>query len=84
MASHWWKPSVRKSVTLDKRFISSLTETLCVISAMRRRTNAVFLPHYSSFQFYSQLYRPSRRNSFGVTNLISIRKPCSGWLVTEL
>lgn len=27
MASHWWKASVRKSVTLDKRFISSLTET---------------------------------------------------------
>lgn len=27
MASHWWKASVHKSVTLDKHFISSLTET---------------------------------------------------------
>lgn len=29
-------------------------------------------------------YLPSRRNSFGVTNFISIRKSCDGWLVTEL
>ena len=27
MARRWWKASVRKSVTLDKHFISSLTET---------------------------------------------------------
>lgn len=27
MASHWWKAFMRKSVTLDKHFISSLTET---------------------------------------------------------
>lgn len=27
MASHWWKASVCESVTVDKRFISSLTET---------------------------------------------------------
>lgn len=52
--------------------------------AMSLRTNAAFLAHYSSFQFYSQLYCPSRRNSFGVTILISIRKSSDGWLVTEL
>lgn len=27
MASHWWKASMHKSVTPDKHFISSLTET---------------------------------------------------------
>lgn len=27
MASCWWKAFMRKSVTLDKRFISSLTDT---------------------------------------------------------